>query len=138
MPPQSHLPEDPSADALREISVELDGIRSSLRAINAERESASARVWDIVSKVSHVAIATISAFIWTMNGRVVELEAYRREIQHTTFTREDAHALELRLTAVENPQIALLVKEMRAMSLSVSERLTRLEVLADIARGSPK
>lgn len=124
--------------SLEAISQELVAIQGELKRREEERASPSARAWDLIAKVSQVALLAIASWVWTLGDRVTETEAKLREIASTRFTAQDGLALEARAIARENPQVALLVQEMRALTVTVSERLARLETQVQALQQTPR
>lgn len=106
---------------------ELDEIRQELARRDEERNSVASRVWDWVAKVSQVSLMAIVGWVWGIGDRVTETETQLREIRATRFTAAAGLELEARMLARENPQLSLLVSEMRALALSMTDRLARLE-----------
>lgn len=126
------------ADDLHQQGQAMERIERRLDRIEAERNSASARIWDIATKLALPLGLVVGGWLASVNGRVVELETRQREIDATRFTAQDGLRLEARIIERESPQIALLVQEMRAMSLQFTERLTRLETQVSALAKQPR
>lgn len=106
---------------------ELDEIRQELARRDEERNSAASRVWDWVAKVSQVSLMAIAERVWGLGSRVTDLEANQLRNDATRYTQANGLELEARIATRNNPQLSLLVNETRALALTVTDRLARLE-----------
>lgn len=108
---------------------QIENLQAQVIELSGKLERASSqstvdRYWDLFIKIA-VPFST-AALLWSVQT-LVSHSSMLNEISKTYQTREDSLRLRADMIARENPQLTLLITEMRAMSLKITERLTRLE-----------
>lgn len=121
---------------LRRISHEVDALRVQSRDDREVRESTSAKAWDAVGKLTQIVTLAIVGWVGALGLRVDENVTQLREYRATRFTAQNGLEMEARMISRDNPQLTLLVGELRAMAISFSERLARVETRIETVQAS--
>lgn len=95
------------ADDLHQQGQAVERIERRLDRIEAERNSTSARIWDIATKLALPLSFVLGGWLASIGGRVTELESQQREVEATRFTAQDGLQLKADIIERESPQLAL-------------------------------
>lgn len=118
-------------EVMDHLSQEVALLRKDLEEQVKWRNSTGYKVWEVLSKLAVAAMIGMFTWVWTLDARVKDNDTRLQKIEDTKFTKADALELKAALMAHSDPQMALLVADMRSLSISVIERLTKLEVRLD-------
>lgn len=116
---------------------ELEQVRNLVAELRREKHTVSARIWDVATKMAVAISMCLIAWVGAMYVDQNRIDTRLQKIEDTKFTREDALNLKSEIVMRESPQLALIVSELRTMTLSFTERLTRLETQVTLSNDRP-